>query len=99
MKVEDEVKVFGRVECHGKRLIVSQDFCGDRGTRFLLPKSKLLGADGNVTGYDFVKSQLVELVELVAGAADQVLSGGDGLWESWSLVVARAGGEVVEWEG
>jgi hypothetical protein len=51
VKVEDEVKVFGRVECHGKRLIVSQDFCGDRG-RFLLPKLKLLGADVNVTGYD-----------------------------------------------
>ena len=40
----------------------------------------------------------MELVELVAGAGDQVLSVGDGLWESWSLVVARAGGEVVEWK-
>ena len=35
-----------------------------------------------------------QLLELVAGAGDQVLSVGDGLWESWSLVVARAGGEV-----
>ena len=40
----------------------------------------------------------MEHLELVAGAGDQVLRVGDGLWESWSLVVARAGGEVEEWK-
>lgn len=51
------------------------------------------GSGWECDGLSRVKSQLVELLELVAGAGDQVLSVGDGLWESWRLVVTRVGKE------
>lgn len=44
LTVQVEVNVFGGVECNGKRLIVSQDVCGDSG-RFFAPQIEASGSE------------------------------------------------------